>query len=224
MKKTTASTDTPAKKSALKGSDIFSPRAYLDKKDRRQMLLNSAADLVITHDWKTLTMSAVAIHGKVSRQLVYQHFNNLESLLIDTAAHLFSDLWRKTAAVIQDLEIDLQTTIRKAAKLTLDLEPGHGDALWQILAGVGRDSEEMRMFYQQMRAIVIELWLPRISRDLQLKKAIARGFIWTHIMTLWGLRQMMRDGVISRKQANDLFDLHITRTVLSQVKAATPPE
>src|SRR5579864_9099669 len=53
----------------------------LARADRRDVLLDAAAELVATGDIETVSMEAVAERAGVSRPLVYKHFANRIDLL-----------------------------------------------------------------------------------------------------------------------------------------------
>lgn len=182
-------------------------RTYLLKDDRRRMLLEHAALIVETRDWSQLTMSALATRAGTSRQTIYQHFPNVEALLTETAAHLFADLLHKTAAVINDNSLDLASAVRKAAVLSLDLSDGLGDALREVIVGGSRTSSELVAFSKEIRKVVIELWSPRIISELKIKKNQARPLIWMLLMAFWGLQPLIRDGLVTRKQALEQFEI-----------------
>jgi len=64
----------------------------LARADRRDVLLDAAAELVATGDIETVSMDAVAERAGVSRPLVYKHFANRSELL--------AALYRREAALL----------------------------------------------------------------------------------------------------------------------------
>ncbi len=194
-------------------------RTYMQKDDRRRMLLEQASLIVEHSDWSKLTMSALAAQANISRQTVYQHFPNVETLLSETALHMFTDLWTKTSAVIHDKSLNLPKAVHQTALLSLDLSDGLGDALGEVIVGSNRSSNELVAFSKNIRNMVIELWAPRITQELNIKKAAARNVVWMVLMAFWGARQLIRDGLVTRKQALEQFEELVTRAVVSRVKA-----
>ena len=59
------------------------PRKYLRAGERREQLLAAAADLVGKQGWGGLGMIPLAEAAGVSRQLVYEHFENLDVLHLE---------------------------------------------------------------------------------------------------------------------------------------------
>lgn len=202
-------TATPRKRRPVSNpiAEAFStPRPYMPKDDRKQMLLEQAAALVEQGDWSELKMSALATKAGISRQLVYQHFPNQEALLIETATYLFNELWVQLLSIANNPELSLLEVNRLSGLLILDLRDGLGDAMVQLFMGASRHSPELLRFSKDMRDLTLDIWTPRVMRDMNLKKPAARAQIWMMSGAFWGIRQLMRDGVISRKQALIQFE------------------
>lgn len=181
-------------------------RPYLGKDDRKKALLHSAAELVEEAGWGVLNMSALADRAGVSRQLVYQHFPNLESLLGATAWIVFTDTMEGTAQAIASHPNDLKQAIRAAELVSLDMPVGRGDALWQLIAGSGLNSPELETIRVGIRDVILKLWVPTVRKEKNLDKAAATSLVWMVILSFWGIRQLIRDGLVSREQGIAQFD------------------
>jgi AcrR family transcriptional regulator len=186
-------------------------RPYLGKEDRRKSLLNVAAELVEEAGWGVLNMSALADRAGVSRQLVYQHFPNLESLLGATAWAIFTDTMQGTAQAIANNPNNIKQAIRSAVFVSLDMPVGRGDALWQLIAGSGLNSPELDTIRLGIRSVILKLWVPTIRKVKGLDQAAATGLVWMVILSFWGIRQLIRDGVVSRDQGIEQFDALLER-------------
>jgi len=181
-------------------------RPYLGKDDRKKALLQCAADLVEEAGWGVLNMSALADRAGVSRQLVYQHFPNLESLLGATALAVFTDTMQGTADAIANHPHDLKQAIRAAELVSLDMPVGRGDALWQLIAGSGLNSPELETIRVGIRNVILKLWVPAVRKLKNLDEAAAISLVWMIILSFWGIRQLIRDRVIDREQGIAQFD------------------
>ncbi len=188
-------------------------RPYLGKEDRKKDLLLHAAALVEESGWGVLTMSALAERANVSRQLVYQHFSNLEDLLGSTAWAVFVDTMQGTAQAISANSEDIKQAIRAAELVSLDMPVGKGDALWQLIAGSGLDSPELETIRLGIRDVILKLWVPSISKVKGLDEASAKSLVWMVIMSFWGIRQLIRDGVVSRSEGIAQFDQLLDRVL-----------
>ncbi len=185
-------------------------RPYLRRADRRQLLLETATEIVETEGWIALTMSALAERGGTSRQLVYQHFPNLETLLHETAWHIFTDVIERTQESVAAHGNNLKQAIAAAELISLDLPPGRGDALWALIAGTAAGSNELDAMRRGIRELILKIWTPVIRDAMQLPEGAARTAAWSLVMGFWGMRQMVRDGEVSREQGiatlNTLID------------------
>ena len=188
-------------------------RSYLGKDDRRKFLLVCASELVETQGWAALTMSALAVSANVSRQLIYQHFPNLESLLSATSVHIFMGTMEATQQAISSHSNDLRAAIRSASLVSLDLPVGRGDALWQLIAGMSLGSPELEKIRLQIRDVILSLWVPSVSQTRQINQSAATSLVWMCMMSFWGIRQLIRDGVITREQGIESFDQFLDNLV-----------
>lgn len=175
-------------------------RLYLGKDDRRRQLLQAAADLVERDGWSGLSMSSLADSTGVSRQLIYQHFPNLEALLSATSWAVFVGTQQGTQQAILANPTDIRAAIQAAAKVTLELPAGQGDALWQLVAGLDLGMPELETIRVGIRDVILSLWVPSIQKVRELDDKSAKALVWMMIMAFWGVRNLIRDKVVSREQ------------------------
>lgn len=189
---------------------VTEKRLYLGKDDRRKQLLQAASSLVEQHGWSVLSMSALAESTGVSRQLIYQHFPNLEALLSATSWAIFVDTMEGTRDAIMKHPTDLKAAIMAAELVTLDMPVGQGDALWQLVAGMDLGMPELESIRTGIRDVIINLWVPPIMKLKGLDEENAKSLVWMVIMAFWATRNMIRDRVVSRevglKQFHDLIE------------------
>lgn len=186
-------------------------RAYLQKEHRRQALLDVAASVVEQQGWAGLSMSALAEHAGISRQLVYQHFPSLEKLLADTAWHIFNDAMLGTQASIAAHPTNLAEAAQAAEAVTLDLPKGRAEALWQLIAGTAADTPELQQVRRGLRELITGIWAPLAKKELDLNPADAKTYAWMMVMAFWGMRQLISDGELSRARGAKLFADFVSR-------------
>jgi AcrR family transcriptional regulator len=80
----TGRTSTPMPK-----TDTGNKRPYMASRQRRRALLDVATEMVGRSGWSAITMTGLAKEAGVSRQLVYDHFEDGTGLLLSTIRHLF---------------------------------------------------------------------------------------------------------------------------------------
>jgi len=186
-------------------------RPYFRRADRRRLLLETAAEVVESEGWTALTMSAIAERGGTSRQLVYQHFPNLETLLSKTAWHIFTDVIENTRQSVAGQGSNIQQAIAAAEKISLDLPTGRADALWALIAGTAGNSPELDTMRRGIRDLILKIWQPIVRDALQVDSAEARTVAWSLVMGFWGMRQMVRDGDITREEGVTTFNTLVAR-------------
>ena len=178
---------------------VTEKRLYLGKDDRRKQLLQAASALVEKHGWSVLSMSALAESTGVSRQLIYQHFPNLEALLSATSWAIFVDTMEGTRDAIMQHPNDLKAAIMAAELVTLDMPVGRSDALWQLVAGMDLGMPELESIRTGIRDVIIGLWVPPVAKLKGLDEENAKSLVWMMIMAFWATRNMIRDNVVSRE-------------------------
>lgn len=186
-------------------------RAYLNRDRRRQALLEVAAGIVEREGWAALSMSALAENAGTSRQLVYQHFPSLEKLFADTAWHIFNDTMLGTQASISANPASLTEAAKSAEAVTLDLPVGRADALWQLIAGTASDAPELDAIRRGLRELISGIWAPLTKSELGVSAGDAKAYSWMMVMAFWGMRQLVRDGELSRMRGVRLFNDLVAR-------------
>lgn len=192
---------------------VTEKRLYLGKDDRRKQLLQAASALVEKHGWSVLSMSALAESTGVSRQLIYQHFPNLEALLSATSWAIFVDTMEGTRDAIMQHPNDLKAAIMAAELVTLDMPVGRSDALWQLVAGMNLGMPELESIRTGIRDVIIGLWVPPIAKLKGLDEENAKSLVWMMIMAFWATRNMIRDNVVSREVGLKQFH-HVIEALL----------
>jgi len=203
----------PRKRSTAKTAETKRP--YLSRDLRRQTLLEVAAGIVETQGWAALNMSALAERGGTSRQLIYQHFPSMEKLLADTAWHIFMEVAKGTTDSVAANPGNLTEAIKSAEAFSLDLPTGRGDALWQLIAGTAGSTPELEEIRQGIRKLISGIWTPVVRKELGMNEADARAYAWMSILAFWGMRQLVRDGELSRARGVKLFNGFMERVVKS---------
>ena len=74
-----------------------------------------------------------------------------------------------------------------------------------MIAGMNLGLPELESIRRDIRNLVIGLWTPLAQKQLGLQEKQAKALVWMMIMAVWGIRNLSRDGLISRKQAIEQF-------------------
>ncbi len=198
-------------------------RAYLPKVHRRQALLDIAAGVVENQGWQALSMISVAEAAQVSRQLVYQHFASVDELMADTMSHLFRNRYENIRGNIAVLTGDLAALVKMVDEQTFDEPPGRVRALWQMITATYSDNVETSRMSMRLRHLLVKLWAPMMAQQFGLPEPQSRAMAWMLLMAFWGAHQLVHDGEINRKTANELFTWMLLR-LQSESPAAVSPQ
>lgn len=201
-------------------------RPYLRHDRRHDMLLDAAATVVEEHGWRALTMVSLAREASVSRQLVYQHFDSVDSLIRATLGHIFRDVYERTRdAVLNSPKASAAQTAHTVMQISMDIPAGRARALWQAISASGAgDSNEMAVASRRLRHLLIRTVQPLVEHSLELPAEQSGPLAWMLIIAFWGGRQMIDDGDLDKQEAAELYDWMVGRVLGSQVSLALPTD
>lgn len=196
-------------------------RTYLARDDRRAALLDVAATVVEQQGWPALSMISVADAARVSRQLVYQHFASVDELMADTMSHLFRERFETIRQNIQNNSGNLVELMKVVDKETFDAKPGRVRALWQMITATYSDNAETSRMGQRLRHLLTRLWAPMLAERVEFSAPQSEAMAWMLHMAFWGAHQLVHDGEIDRKTANELFGWMLMRLLSPEPSGAT---
>jgi len=188
-------------------------RPYMASHQRRRALLDVATEIVGRGGWHALTMKGLAMEAGVSRQLVYDHFEDGSRLLLSTIEHLFQESHRATAEVLQGGAVDVPTTIREAYRIFLEMPAAQRRTLRAISGDYVPDRRETRKAIAVMREQIFALWVPYARRQTGLAEAELRPLVWMLNAAAWGLADLVDDGTVSKKRATEMLAHFVERVM-----------
>ncbi|MHC4932531.1 MAG: TetR/AcrR family transcriptional regulator [Planctomycetota bacterium] len=180
-------------------------RPYMASHQRRRALLDVAAEIVGRGGWNALTMKGLALEAGVSRQLVYEHFEDATGLVFATLERLFQESHRATAEVLQGSSSDVPATLREAYRIFLEMPAAQRRALRAASGDFVPDRPETHKAIALMRERIFALWLPYAQHQTGLAERELRPLIWMLVSASWGLGDLVDDGTVSKKQATEMF-------------------
>lgn len=194
------------------------PRTYLRADERRRQLLAAAAELVGKSGWEALGMLPLAEAAGVSRQLVYEHFENLASLRLAVTRYLFEEMFEAANDALERFPDDLAAAARTAVRLQLQLPRGARLALREIGPGPASPSTPHRRLRARVRQQVTETWAAAIRRNSKLDPRQARALAWMMTVASWSLFDLVTDGTFTPDEAAGFY----AKTVTGAMTALEP--
>jgi AcrR family transcriptional regulator len=192
-------------------------RPYMASCQRRRALLEVAAEIVDRGGWNALTMKGLALEAGVSRQLVYDHFEDGTGLLLSTIEHLFRESHRATAEVLKGGG-DLSSTIREAYRIFLEMPAAQRRALLAFSGEFVPNRPETHEAIRVMREEIFALWVPFARRQSGLRDRELRPLVWMMSAAAWGLAELVDDGTVSKRQATEMI-VHLGEQVIARGRA-----
>ncbi|MFT5888417.1 MAG: AcrR family transcriptional regulator [Zhongshania sp.] len=186
-------------------------RPYLNKADRKEMLLDTAASIVDNAGWNELSMITLAEKASVSRQLIYQNFKSVGQLTENTADYMFENLYSATLAVLSDNDSDIIKAIQEAQAVLLTLPAGRVQALWNIISNNSSKETQFSKISRRYRRLISNLYTPIIMQSMNLDKEKARQTAWLIMMSFWGAQQLVNDKSIDTEDAKNLITWYVER-------------
>jgi AcrR family transcriptional regulator len=181
------------------------PRQYLRAGKRREQLLTAAAELVGKQGWGGLGMIPLAEAAGVSRQLVYEHFENVDVLHLEVTRFLFEEAFRAVSEALERHPEDLLAAMRTGIRLMLELPRGARLALRDLTASPADPGSAVDRLRAHTKQQVTDLWVEPLRRQTGIDVREARALAWMLNVASWALFDLVDDGTLTREEAVDLF-------------------
>jgi len=190
-------------RSAAQPAPRTGTRPYLRAEDRRRQLLEVATRIAGQEGVEQLTIVGLANAAGVSRQLVYDHFSDLSSLVAAMLMDRFAAVDEAMARTAHPSEPrDAVQTAREAAKRYLELSREDRHILRSLLAHTDASQHELSELVLLLRERSINRWGPILCTS---DGVGARARTWAIVSALHGLGDLLSTGVLTVEQALSEF-------------------
>jgi len=189
----------------MSASGKKSPRRYLRAGERREQLLAAAAELVGKQGWGGLGMIPLAEAAGVSRQLVYEHFENVDVLHLEVTRFLFEEVFRAVSEALERHPEDLLAATRTGIRLMLELPRAARLALRDLAASPADAGSTVDRQRARNKRQVTDLWVGPIQRQTGIGLREARALAWMMNVAAWALFDLVEDGTLTREEAVDFY-------------------
>ncbi len=192
------------------------PRAYLRSDERRRQLLESAAQIAGSEGVDRLTIVGLAKAAGVSRQLVYDHFSDLQGLVRAMLAERFRVIDNAIYAAITRPDAHESPQRERAVALEaargfLELPAGDRHVLRSVLSATDTPGHELHPLALQLRARSIRRWLPFMGGERADAGAEART--WALVNALAGIGDLVGTGELGVEEGLEQFELLLRATL-----------
>jgi AcrR family transcriptional regulator len=191
------------------------PRAYLRSEQRRRQLLDAAARIAGSEGVERLTIVGLARAAGVSRQLVYDHFSDLQGLVAAVLEDRFAaidDAIYETISrpgAFDSLDDAIEVALG-AARAYLELSREDRHILRSVLTATDAPAHELNELALQLRNRSIRRWQPAVGDETG---PVTRARAWALANALNGLGDLVGTGELDVESALDEFAVLLRASV-----------
>ncbi len=166
--------------------------------DRRRQLLDAASRIAGREGLGRLTMVGVAAEAGVSRQLVYEHFADLPTLVWALVADRFGAAEATIASALQEPWEDRTEVALLAARVLLSLPSEQRHLVRSLVGHAGLPGHELSGPATRLRARMIKRWTTALGTG---QDRAARARVWALLQAIFGLGDLVDAGELSLDEA-----------------------
>ncbi len=199
-------------------------RSYLRSEDRRRQLLDVATQIAGSEGVDRLTIVGLAKAAGVSRQLVYDHFSDLQGLLGAVLADRFGviddAIYRSISApgAFDDRERAVEVALG-AARGFLELSREDRHLLRSVLSTTDAPAHELNPLAVALRERSIRRWRPLLGDE---RASSSRPRAWALVNALDGLGDLVATGELDVDGALEEFAFLLEATLAASEEAPSP--
>ncbi len=190
-------------------------RSYLRAEERRRQLLGLATGIAGREGVDRLTIVGLAKAAGVSRQLVYDHFSDLQGLVGAMLADRFAEIDRaidesiRTPGAFEDREHAIETALQ-AARGFLELPREDRHLLRSVLSATDAPEHELNALALTLRARNIKRWRPVLGGE---REPGSEARAWALANALDGLGDLVGTGELDADAALAEFEFLLRATI-----------
>jgi AcrR family transcriptional regulator len=166
--------------------------------DRRRQLLDAAGRIAGREGLGRLTMVGVATEAGVSRQLVYEHFADLSTLVWALVADRFGTAEATIASALEEPREDPSDVALIGARLLLSLPSEQRHLVRSLVGHANLTGHELSVPAAQLRRRMIKRWTAALGTG---ESRGARARVWALLQALFGLGDLVDAGELSLDEA-----------------------
>ncbi len=177
-------------------------RQYLRAPERRQQLIDAAARIAGREGLDRLSMVGLATEAGVSRQLVYEHFPDLPTLVVAVLLDCFGQIDQAIQRAIGDSETTGLAAALLGMRGLLESPAEHRHIVRVLLAHAGVPEHELATIAARFRARSTARWAAVLGMEAGIEDSPGiRALLWGLANVVFGLGDLVDAGEITVDQA-----------------------
>ena len=175
-------------------------RHYLRAPDRRAAILEAANELVIDEGLSQLSISNVAARAKISRQLIYRHFVDVNEILLAIVEIRFATIFNQFDRLESELNHDPGAVVQSQFRSGLALSVPDQHLVRSVFSGFDQLHPEMRSGVSILREDLLDRWA-LLTVPARYHDPVVRARIWSIFHAMFGLWDFLNAGLLSTEEA-----------------------
>jgi AcrR family transcriptional regulator len=181
---------------------------------RRRQLLDAAAQITGRGGLDRLTMVGTATEAGVSRQLVYEHFADLPTLVWALVADRFGAADATIAAALAQPREDRMEVALLATRLLLSLPSEQRHLVRSLVNHANLEGHELSVPAARLRGRMIKRWTTALGTG---ESRAARARVWALLQASFGLGDLVDAGELTVDEALGQFHALLRVAVMDGV-------
>lgn len=188
-----------------------SKRQYLSAQSRRESILRVADEVLAKEGVAHLSIVEVAHRAGISRQLVYQHFSDLNALLVDVIKLRLAELQMALDSPDGARRFEVRELVEIQLRRLVNMSDRDRQLMRNIFGDITALPKDLWPTISEIRRTVVVRWTTLIDPHAEPNSLSAAkiGLIMHAIMGAW---DMVLDGTLSEDEAVGLL-LKITESL-----------
>jgi len=184
--------------------DLPSKRQYLDAQSRRDSILKAADEVLARDGLARLTIVEVAHRAGISRQLVYQHFGDLNALLVEVIQVRMAHMRLSFESSDGSRVLEVREVVERQLRRVLHLSARDRQLMRSMFGDISALPRDLWPTVAQLRHSIVARWAELIDPQVEVHPLsyAKMGIIINAIIGTWDL---ILDGTLGEDEAVTLL-------------------
>ena len=184
--------------------DVPAKRQYLSAESRRESILRVADEVLSKEGVAHLSIVEVAHRAGISRQLVYQHFADLNTLLIEVIRMRLVELQLSLDSPDGTRKLEIREVVERQLRRVLNLPARDRQLMRNVFGDITALPRDLWPTIAEIRHAVVERWANLIDPQA-VPSPLSYAKMGLIIHAILGAWDLIIDGTLTEDEAIDLL-------------------
>jgi AcrR family transcriptional regulator len=191
--------------------DVPAKRQYLSAESRRESILRVADEVLSKEGVSHLSIVEVAHRAGISRQLVYQHFADLNTLLIEVIRMRLAELKLSLDSSDGTRKLEIREVVERQLRRVLNLPARDRQLMRNLFGDITALPRDLWPTIADIRHTVVARWAELIDPQAE-PSPLSYAKMGLIIHAILGAWDLIIDGTLTEDEAVDLL-LRVTESL-----------